>query len=570
MFGQFGLTLDDKESDSLQKRLQEDLTSLRNTHKIAPDVVLVTGDITEYGKKSEFKQAKAFLDAIAKTLSLSRNRIVLIPGNHDVNRAASLAYFSDCESEECQPVSPYWPKLKHYTNFFQDFYHDCQQYQFSEKLPWTIYEIPEKSLVIAGLNSVMAESHLAQDHYGLVGEAQLNWFATKMKEYSTKGWYRIAIVHHNLNKEDVSDVEYLRDEQDLKRILGPHINLLFHGHTHRAQLHMLNQYVPILSTGSSGVTEQARPAEIPNQYQVIQAAASSITVYCRAYERTTRRWIGDNRISENGSDWHRDIKITDVMSGLGKNSQSSQPIYPYVHRFTDEGKANVALLSSSTPLFVFGETGIGKSTFVNHVIAKNREARSDSVNDIIVQIALSPEPINQKDSYNKFLADFVSQLDLGAGMNGTLSNEWSKDDGLAPWSRTRYALNSVLCKAKKGVLFLVLDRVENLLAFNEHGSFLSSLRGLLGNTREPWTRLRIIFESTIEKSKLKTNTSSIQEITKDFSLSRFTPEQVSDLARQMKLTCNDEQIRTWHTSAGGMPRRLHELMQAVVTKQAKP
>lgn len=50
---------------------------LTAAHEIRPDVVVVSGDLTQRAKVVEFEQARAFLDAL-------RLPTVVIPGNHDV------------------------------------------------------------------------------------------------------------------------------------------------------------------------------------------------------------------------------------------------------------------------------------------------------------------------------------------------------------------------------------------------------------------------------------------------------------------------------------------------------
>jgi hypothetical protein len=61
-----------------------------------------------------------------------------------------------------------------------------------------------------------------------------------------------------------------------------------------------------LSTGSAAVTAEARPREVPNQYQLLTVRPSGVTRHARQYVVGQRRWIGDTRVSANGSDWHQD------------------------------------------------------------------------------------------------------------------------------------------------------------------------------------------------------------------------------------------------------------------------
>src|SRR5207302_1782048 len=113
---------------------------------------------------------------------------------------------------------------------------------------------------------------------------QLRWFADKLEPFRQRGWLRLGVVHHNFRRGATSDDENLRDADDLGRLLGPLLNLLLHGHTHNGKLDWVHPRLPILATGSAALTQEVRPEEIPNQYQVIQVWADRIGRWTRAYD----------------------------------------------------------------------------------------------------------------------------------------------------------------------------------------------------------------------------------------------------------------------------------------------
>ena len=304
LFGSSGLTVDDQHLDSLFARLHEDLRGLAEAGGLRPDLVVVSGDLAEWARPSEFEQVREFLEQLAAALDLPRRRVLVVPGNHDISRAACQAYFSDCEASEQQPMAPFWPKWKHFKAMFDRFYAGEEAIAFDVDQPWTLFELPDVRLVVAGLNSTMAESHRDEDHHGWVGEAQLRWFADRLRAFQERGWLRVGVVHHNLIRGVVADDENLQDADDLESILAPHLNLVLHGHTHDAKLHRFGRGLPILSTGSAAVVEDARPAEVPNQYQLVRVHADRVERWARCYQPDQKRWVGDNRISSDGGSWH--------------------------------------------------------------------------------------------------------------------------------------------------------------------------------------------------------------------------------------------------------------------------
>jgi WD40 repeat protein/3',5'-cyclic AMP phosphodiesterase CpdA len=305
IFGGNGGTSADQAYDTLHARLHEDLTGLAEEHGLRPDLLVVTGDLAESGLRSEFEQVTAFLGALAEAVDLDRSRVVVIPGNHDVNRKACEAYFLSEEGEEREPAPPYFPKWKPFAAAFDDFYRDVPGVTFTPDEPWTLFEIPDLAVVVAGLNSTMAESHRPADHYGLVGEHQLRWFGARLADYRSRGWLRLGAVHHNAVRGAVADDENLRDADDLDRVLGEPglVNLLLHGHTHDGRLHRLDSGLIALATGSAAVSRAARPTEVPNQYQLITLDRHQATRHARQYVPNQKRWIGDTRISPTGSTW---------------------------------------------------------------------------------------------------------------------------------------------------------------------------------------------------------------------------------------------------------------------------
>jgi uncharacterized protein YjbI with pentapeptide repeats len=85
--------------------------------------------------------------------------------------------------------------------------------------------------------------------------------------------------------------------------------------------------VPILSTGSAAVTAEARPEEVPNQYQVLRLHPDRIERYTRCYDPRDKRWIGDNRGSEHGDRWFTDISVSfDAVTSLAPAAFTMPPI----------------------------------------------------------------------------------------------------------------------------------------------------------------------------------------------------------------------------------------------------
>ena len=325
-FGNLGAADDDLET--LFGRLDVDLGKLQ-AQGVEPQLVVVSGDLAEWGLKSEFGDAQQFLERLSERVGVPHRKVVIVPGNHDVNRSLCASYFAECEGDETTPKAPYARKWKPFVGLFEDFYRDADDVTFTVEQPWTLWEYEDLRLVVAGLNSTMLESHRDEDHYGWVGERQLRWFALALDEYAARGWFRLGVVHHNLVRGATADDENLRDADQLKDILGPRLNLLLHGHTHDGKVGWLSPTLPVLSTGSAGLDRGARPEEVPNQYQAIRLHPDRFERWTRRYEPGRRRWIADTGPSDSGDDWHTTTPVAfEAAQRTFDDAQGHEPSRP--------------------------------------------------------------------------------------------------------------------------------------------------------------------------------------------------------------------------------------------------
>ncbi|MFE4328258.1 TIR domain-containing protein [Streptomyces sp. NPDC056831] len=275
-----------REPDALSRQLRGDIVELRDAGAPAPDLLVVTGDLTASGSPRECDQALSFLTAIRSQLDLPPQRVMVVPGAQDVNQAACRGYFHTCEADEVAPQPPYWPKWRHHTRLFRSFYHGLDTV-FDSDQPWTLFPVPELSTVVAGFNSSMAFSHRPDDQYGAIGRDQAAWFAEALRGYEEEGWLRIGAVRHPLTAarhyaDATSGPGALRDADALTRLTGPRLNLLLHGPTGGPR-----------TTGGepSHTTVAAGPARLPvfgaaapARFQLLRIAADGVT---RWDDRTT-------------------------------------------------------------------------------------------------------------------------------------------------------------------------------------------------------------------------------------------------------------------------------------------
>ncbi|WP_045746954.1 TIR domain-containing protein [Actinoplanes rectilineatus] len=186
------------------------LDRLPPDRRVAPDMLLIAGDITGTGSLREFEAALEMLSDLRGTLGLEADRVAVVPGSHDINEAACRAYFANCEADEVEPEIPYWPKWRHYLSFLRQLYADGIPLPFLEGRPWGLMTVPELRLAVAAVNSTMMVSHTDHGEHGTIGEEQARWFADALAAETDEGWLRVGLVHH-----EITDAGLLSSPLDL-------------------------------------------------------------------------------------------------------------------------------------------------------------------------------------------------------------------------------------------------------------------------------------------------------------------------------------------------------------------
>ena len=69
-FGRLGLPSPDDKFDDLLSRLTDDLRTLEDDHGLRPDLLIVTGDLAEWGLKSEFADVLRLLEGLTEHYEL--------------------------------------------------------------------------------------------------------------------------------------------------------------------------------------------------------------------------------------------------------------------------------------------------------------------------------------------------------------------------------------------------------------------------------------------------------------------------------------------------------------------
>lgn len=218
-------------------KLLDDIEARFRVDNLRPDFIAVTGDIAFSGKSSEYALAATFFDQLLHLTQVPRERIFIIPGNHDVDRSlvtggaktigaglVNREIVNDvlADDNDRRLVFLRFSGLAQ----FAERYFGRQMFTSDSFYFVKMMQFAGQSVAIIGLNSAWLSESDSDRNKIAIGERQVREALEQARGASTK----IALLHHPFN--------WLRefDEKESGSILMDNCDLILHGHLHEAEV----------------------------------------------------------------------------------------------------------------------------------------------------------------------------------------------------------------------------------------------------------------------------------------------------------------------------------------------
>ena len=236
---------------------------------IAPDLVAISGDLTQRARRAQFRQARAFLDRLPTPQ-------LVVPGNHDVplfNLAA-------------RSLDPFGGYRRHISADLEPIYAD-------------------EELIAAGLNSARA---LPFHGGGRLNETQVMQAATRLRN-APPGAVRMIVTHHPFDLPEGHGDEHLigRSDMAMQALAAAGADLFLAGHLHVSHVgHTAERY---RIAGHSALVVQAgtlstRERGEANTINVLRLERPRITVERHSWDEASRAfrlsWSGEFQHTADG------------------------------------------------------------------------------------------------------------------------------------------------------------------------------------------------------------------------------------------------------------------------------
>lgn len=277
------------------------------------EYLILSGDIADHATEAEYEAAFDFLDGLVKRFGLSSDRIIIVPGNHDVNWDDSEASYQFVPKRKlpnsltdgkfipagdagillCNELH-YQRRFANFSTYLYKRVYGGQEYPLDYTQQANFIERPEDRILFLGLNSCWQTDHHFQDRKGINIEA-LSQALDRLQDTRYDGWLKIAVWHHPITGVDMMNNEFVA-------LLAVHrFQVAMHGHVHEA-IEDFNKYddmhgIHIIGAGTFGAATRQQVSGIPLQYNLLTFDPTQRTIFVntRKKEKPNGAWSADAR-----------------------------------------------------------------------------------------------------------------------------------------------------------------------------------------------------------------------------------------------------------------------------------
>ena len=281
------------------ERLKED----KSESGLAPEIVVVTGDVACNGDEKEYELAKEFFDKLLSTLGLTSDRLFIVPGNHDLKRTklkmSSTWNFETMKEvndllEDTDTRKELLKDLDMYFSFIEENYKHLKSFH-DGLVPFVknYHAACGKRIGLVGVNSAWVGKKSPFEGKMIIADYQMEK-ANEELQQSGNADLTLNIFHHPL--------DYLWDESRSACMKYFNDNVLLTGHFHGGVESgfyddLQGQYYHFKAGGLYIGSESEQPNRF--QYITFDWNKNEIRINFRKFVKEERAWRPE---SEKGKD----------------------------------------------------------------------------------------------------------------------------------------------------------------------------------------------------------------------------------------------------------------------------
>lgn len=216
----------EEDDNEYYQKWENCIADIEKSQDVKVKYLVISGDLVQTAKRKEYKALRRILDEFCDKFHIIKENILIIPGNHDINRSNLETYCDKNDIDESDASELYKEKLDNYTEFYKEF-KGKKDFDASKVILDSI-EIQEEDVLILGLNSLAKESY--SRHVGYVDVQKLK---EEIKEYSQSKKNIFVVAHHSFTNTRERELASIENSESLKEFLSLcGINTFIYGHHH--------------------------------------------------------------------------------------------------------------------------------------------------------------------------------------------------------------------------------------------------------------------------------------------------------------------------------------------------
>jgi 3',5'-cyclic AMP phosphodiesterase CpdA len=221
------------ENASVENYLQE-FSDFITREKVSADYLLVSGDISNKAKDSEFELASELIAKIARILGVDRRHVLFCPGNHDISWPAIESQKDAGASDELITKAKYLNLLKPGLIFSDNQAQGMGR--FDDAPYFVVWNFDDVN--VFSLNSAIYDGPDTKPHCGEIKSEQLVALESLLDNHVDKSKLNIFILHHHPKQYHdrtfrEGDTSGMINADGLLHLLSKkEIDFIVHGHKH--------------------------------------------------------------------------------------------------------------------------------------------------------------------------------------------------------------------------------------------------------------------------------------------------------------------------------------------------
>ena len=330
-----------------------------------PDAIVVSGDLVEGltlnsdqypdGLRTQYRQVADFLASLSdEFLDGDRSRVVIVPGNHDVDWNGARMAFSDGDQQSDNPrvfmrdpetshrwswserkifrltdVERYERRFEYFNEMYRDFYQDTHLgYPVDPERPWNLFNLDGGNILVAAFNSCVFNDCFSD--LGHIRSADLADCHLEMRRFGRPGCLPMAVWHHGVGGPPATS-DFV-DPATVKLMIDKGFRLGLHGHRHDSTHSPADLFVStketmaVIGAGSLCSGPRALPHGVNRRYNIMRIDREKGTGRVYVREMNQPNIWGPGQLFESGGQSYVNINWTPSTLEMVDQSRSGGAI----------------------------------------------------------------------------------------------------------------------------------------------------------------------------------------------------------------------------------------------------